>query len=103
MMPNMVSLNLYEQCSPYKVSHCTQRSLVPPKMDNLDSHVTSSSVTPTIKTLSLCELLKMAPIPQSSHAMLHVSVKDESIPETPDFVAQSTAMGSQLLSRSNKP
>ena len=41
----MVSLNLYEQCSPYKVSHCTQRSLVPPKMDNLDSHVTSSSDT----------------------------------------------------------
>ena len=101
----MVSLNLYEQCSPYKVSHCTQRSLVPPKMDNLDSHVTSSSVTPTIKTLSLCELLKMAPIPQSSHAMLHVSVKDESIPETPDFVAQSTAMGSQSVKQtiSNPP
>ena len=101
----MVSLNLYEQCSPYKVSHCTQRSLVPPKMDNLDSHVTSSSVTPTIKTLSLCELSKMAPIQQSSHAMLHVSVKDESIPETPDFVAQSTAMGSQSVKQtiSNPP
>ena len=41
----MVSLNLYEQCSPYKVSHCTQLSLVPPKMDNLDSHVISSSDT----------------------------------------------------------
>ena len=41
----MVSLNLYEQCSPYKVSDCTQRSLVPPSMDNLDSHVTSSSDT----------------------------------------------------------
>ena len=39
----------------------------------------------------------MAPIPQSSHAMLHVSVKDESITETPDFVAQSTAMGSQSV------
>ena len=41
----MVSLNLYEQCSPYKVSDCTQRPLVPPSMDNLDSHVTSSSDT----------------------------------------------------------
>ena len=34
---------LYEQCSPYKVTDCTQRPLVPPSMDNLDSHVTSSS------------------------------------------------------------
>ena len=39
----------------------------------------------------------MAHIPQSSHAMLHVSVKDASITETPDFVAQSTAMGSQSV------
>ena len=37
----------------------------------------------------------MAPIPQSSHAMLLVSVKDESITETPDFVSLSTAVGSQ--------
>ena len=41
----MVSLNLYEQCSPYKVSDCTQRPLVPPSMENLDSHVTLSSDT----------------------------------------------------------
>ena len=41
----MVSLNLYEQCSLYKVSDCTQQPLVPPSMDNLDSHVTSSSDT----------------------------------------------------------
>ena len=41
----MVTLNLYEQCSPYKVSDCTQQPLVPPSMDNLDSHVTSSSDT----------------------------------------------------------
>ena len=39
----------------------------------------------------------MAPIPQSSHAMLHVSVKDESITETPHFVAQSIAIGTQSV------
>ena len=31
----MVSLNLYEQCSPYKVSDCTQRPLVPPRWKTL--------------------------------------------------------------------